>query len=115
MPDCQIRIQGGAEGFACQPGESLLRGMIRQGKRCIPAGCLGGGCGICRIRVREGTWRETGPMSRAQVSTEEVSDGVVLACRTAPLSDLDIELLGRKPLAGKVGPFGRDEQGPALA
>ena len=73
--------------FACAPETSVLVAMGRQRIRAILAGCHGGGCGICRIRVLEGDF-ECGRMSRAHVSEEAQADGVALACRTYPRSDL---------------------------
>ena len=34
------------------PGDDhLLRGMERLGRRGIPVGCRGGGCGVCKVQV----------------------------------------------------------------
>jgi ferredoxin len=61
--------------------------MERQKLSLVPVGCRGGGCGICRVRVIEGTYR-TGKMSRRHVSEEDLAKGYALACRLYPTSDL---------------------------
>ena len=79
----------GAHDFLCASDVPVLVAMGRQGVRAIRAGCHGGGCGVCRIRVIAGEFT-AGRMSRAHVSEEDQADGVTLACRTYPLSDLDV-------------------------
>ncbi|WP_423382331.1 2Fe-2S iron-sulfur cluster-binding protein [Burkholderia sp. LMG 32019] len=83
------------ERYACASGESLLAGMARLGRRGIPAGCLNGGCGVCKVRVLRGAVHRLGPISRAHVSAEEERDGYALACRVAPDGDVDLEVAGR--------------------
>jgi ferredoxin len=78
--------------FDCQAEETVLSAMQGNGFNCIPVGCCGGGCGICKVRVLEGIY-DTKVMSRAQVSLEEENQGIVLACRTLPNSALKIERL----------------------
>ena len=75
------------ERFCGRHGETLLSIFERENCSFVPAGCRGGGCGICKIRVRSGSYR-LGKMSRAHVSDEERADGVALACRVYPQSDL---------------------------
>ena len=81
------------ERFECRPGESVLHGMARLGKRGIPVGCRGGGCGICRVRVVSGSY-ERRTMSRAHVTACDEAAGVVLACRIRPESALEIRAIG---------------------
>ena len=78
--------------------------MVSIGVRGIPSGCHGGGCGVCKIKVISGCV-ETGNMSREKVSLEEECQGVCLACRARPLSDLLIEPLEKleKPIMRKYG------------
>ena len=57
----------------------------------LPVGCRRGGCGVCRVRVREGNFTRD-PMSRAHVSAEEEAGGVVLACCIYPRSELSLRL-----------------------
>lgn len=90
-----IRVLPTGEAYLCSEGETLLQGMARLGRKGIPAGCLNGGCGVCKIRVRTGRVRKTGAMSRAHVSLEEEAAGVCLACRVAPTEGLELEVVGK--------------------
>lgn len=88
-------IGGGEAQYICRKNETLLQGMLRLGCKGIPVGCLGGGCGVCKIRIRQGAIHELGPMSRAHISVEEEEQKVYLACRIAPVEALEIEVLSR--------------------
>ncbi|TVO57231.1 2Fe-2S iron-sulfur cluster-binding protein [Denitromonas halophila] len=89
-----IRLLNTADSFACRSDESVLYAMELLGYRGIPVGCRGGGCGVCRVRVRSGQYTVR-KMSRACVSEAEEAVGVVLACKLIPHSDLDLEVLGK--------------------
>ncbi len=89
----EILITDTGERFACTPGENLLKAMERLNRRGIPVGCRGGGCGVCKIRVRRGQYTAL-KMSRAHVSAEEEASGVGLACRILPTSDLELQVQG---------------------
>jgi ferredoxin len=82
------------ETYACSSEETLLHGMARIGRKGIPAGCLNGGCGVCKVTIRSGNLRKTGAMSRAHISEQDEAKGVVLACRVAPLGDIELEVMG---------------------
>ncbi len=58
-------------------------------------GCRGGGCGICRVKVIEGTF-ETGLMSASQITPEDLANGEALACKLFPTSDLVIDVMGKR-------------------
>lgn len=89
-----IRLLQTGEIYLCSSAETLLQGMARIGRKGIPAGCLNGGCGVCKVVIRSGSVTKTGAMSRAHVSEQEEAQGVVLACRVAPLCDIDLEVMG---------------------
>lgn len=89
-----IHIADTDEHYPCADGDNLLRAMEALGRRGIPVGCRGGGCGVCKVRIREGRIH-TLKMSRAQVSASEQEHGIVLACRAFPLSDLSLEVIGK--------------------
>ena len=93
---CRITIQDTGETYLCGEGQHLLNGMASMGKKGIPSGCHGGGCGVCKIRIKgpKSAYR-TLPMSREHVSPQEEREGVALACRTFPLADLQLEVLGK--------------------
>ncbi|MBB6447273.1 CDP-4-dehydro-6-deoxyglucose reductase [Bacillus benzoevorans] len=62
----------------------------------IPYGCNGGGCGICKMRVVKGQYKLTDAAAKA-LSEEEKKNGHVFLCQTYPLSDLQLELIGKQP------------------
>ncbi|MBV2133336.1 2Fe-2S iron-sulfur cluster binding domain-containing protein [Pseudomonas sp. MAP12] len=87
---------GGQANYLCRENETLLRGMLRLGCKGIPVGCLGGGCGVCKIKILKGTVRKLGPMSRAHITVEEEKNGCCLACKVAPVESVEIEVLSKK-------------------
>ncbi|TFI04074.1 2Fe-2S iron-sulfur cluster binding domain-containing protein [Thiopseudomonas sp. 4R-3cl] len=88
-----ITIDDTQESFRCLAERSVLQGMEALGKRGIPVGCRQGGCGVCKVRVLEGSYAKR-VMSRAHVSAEEEAEGCVLSCRIKPTSDLRVAVLG---------------------
>ncbi|AQZ94357.1 2Fe-2S iron-sulfur cluster-binding protein [Halopseudomonas phragmitis] len=76
--------------FSCSREQSLLKAMELAGKRCIPVGCRGGGCGLCKVQVVSGEF-SCGPMSKKHVDEQSRRCGQVLACRVYPLTDLTFE------------------------
>ena len=90
----KVVIEETGESFRCSPQESLLVGMERLGKKGIPVGCRGGGCGVCKVEIIDGTYQKR-VMSRDYVSVEDEAAGRVLACRIKPTSDLLIRVLGK--------------------
>lgn len=92
--------------YACAETETLLQGMARTGRKGIPVGCLGGGCGVCKVKVKAGNVHLVGPMSRAHVSAAEELEGICLACRVAPRANVEVEVLGKlKKALGKAPGF----------
>ena len=104
-PKVTIHLQQTGESYPCAMTETLLAGMVRLGRRGIPVGCDNGGCGVCKVRVLEGSYHKR-VMSRAYVSAEEEADGCVLSCRGKPTSDLRISVVGsmKKNVCRVVGP-----------
>ncbi|MCF8478841.1 MAG: 2Fe-2S iron-sulfur cluster binding domain-containing protein [Rhodospirillum sp.] len=80
--------------FTCDGGQSVLHAMAAKGRKGIPLGCRGGGCGVCKIKVLSGQYAGE-IMSRAHVGEEDERDGVGLACRIRPRSDLMVRVLGK--------------------
>jgi 3-phenylpropionate/trans-cinnamate dioxygenase ferredoxin reductase subunit len=89
-----LLVQTG-EVYTCRERETLLEGMCRLGRRGIPVGCLGGGCGICKVRVVRGEVVRIGPISRAHISEEEEGQGYTLACRAAAKGSVTLEVVGK--------------------
>ena len=90
----RITIIDTGEKFECRDGESILNAMVKLGRKGIPSGCHGGGCGVCKIHVEGGDYRAWA-MSREHVSVKEEADGIALACRSFPSSDLSVKVLGK--------------------
>lgn len=90
-----VRILQSGEEYSCHGSETLLSGMARLGRKGIPAGCLNGGCGVCKVAIRKGRWHKSGPMSRTHISEEEEAQGVALACRIVPDEDVELEVIGK--------------------
>lgn len=105
-PCSKVRVSVSQTGdcFDCATTESLLAGMLRLGRKGIPAGCVSGGCGVCKVRIVEGAVQSLGPISRAHVSTEEEANGYTLACRVAPTQAVCLEVAARlrKPFLGSA-------------
>lgn len=76
--------------FDCREGQSILAGMERAGIKEL-AGCRGGGCGICKVKVRGSI--STCKMSAGHIGEAERREGIVLACCAYPRSDLYIEIV----------------------
>lgn len=91
-PKHAIHLSSTGESYPCAEGQDVLRAMETLGRRGIPVGCRNGGCGLCKVRITHGEFAQ-GRMSRAFVSATEEDDGVVLACRVFPRSDLAIDPL----------------------
>ena len=94
MPAHNITIVDIGETYRCPDTRSVLEGMEALGRKGIPVGCRGGGCGVCKIQVQSGTFHKRA-MSRAHVTAEEEASGTVLACRIRPTSDMTLAVLGR--------------------
>ena len=90
----QITIDDTGESFGCKVDQHVLSAMSQMGKKGIPSGCHGGGCGVCKVKITEGQY-EAKVMSRAHVSIDEESAGCVLACRVFPSSDLHLDVVGK--------------------
>lgn len=89
-----VLIEETGETYRCSPQETLLAGMERLGKKGIPVGCRGGGCGVCKVEITSGTYVKR-VMSRDYISLEDEAAGRVLACRVRPTSDITLRVLGK--------------------
>ena len=93
MNHYQITLKNASITYDCLADQSLLNGMEQLGIKGIPVGCRNGGCGVCKVHILEGAYK-TKKMSRAHISETEQDDGVVLACRCNPVSNLILEVIG---------------------
>jgi CDP-4-dehydro-6-deoxyglucose reductase, E3 len=78
------------EVLPCAPGETVLGAILRSGAR-VYYGCMGGGCGVCKMRLVSGQL-DYGRYSVAVLSEVERQKGFFLSCQARPLSDLTIQL-----------------------
>lgn len=90
----RVTILDTGESFACASSESALNALARSGRRGIPSGCRGGGCGVCKVEVVAGEFGRR-PMSRAHVSPADEASGRVLACCIYPQGDLALRVIGK--------------------
>jgi ferredoxin len=86
----RILLAGGQRELQCEPGQTVLGAAIAAGVDWLPIGCRGGGCGVCRVAVRGGSY-ETGRMSKRHVTSDDESVVFALSCRVYPTSDLELE------------------------
>ena len=94
-PKLTVHVALTEESYPWTTTEGLLSGMLRLGRKGIPVGCVNGGCGVCKVRIVEGSVTSLGPVSRAHVSREEEQSGCTLACRVAPATEVRLEVIGK--------------------
>lgn len=99
-----IRLQNVDEVFFCFEGQSILDALQSVHDDKIDAGCFGGGCGVCKIKIQNGDY-ECAAMSKKHVCDQQAADGFSLACQTFPTSDVEIEVCRQIPakLGSKFG------------
>jgi ferredoxin len=109
-----VTIPDSGESFRCKTSQTVLNAMVAMGRRGIPSGCHGGGCGVCKIIVRKGTF-DTLPLSRAHVSEAEEQRGYSLACWLArTTTPHDIAFVGGATMGFHHCAFFLDEWGDVL-
>ncbi|MDZ4253351.1 MAG: 2Fe-2S iron-sulfur cluster-binding protein [Sulfuritalea sp.] len=89
-----VTIEDTCETYRNSDRNTVLEGMAALGRKGIPLGCCGGGCGVCKIEIVSGSYRKR-VMSRAHVSIEDEAANRVLACRVWPTSDLRLRVIGK--------------------
>lgn len=90
--DLAMTMIGVEETFPCRTGQSLLDALILARRTAVKVGCRNGGCGVCRVRITQGRY-ESGRMTRSRISEAEEAQGIVLACRIYPGTDLAFEAM----------------------
>ena len=60
-PKVTVEVAQTGESYLCATDESLLKGMLRLGRKGIPVGCVNGGCGVCKVRIVEGQVKSLRP------------------------------------------------------
>ncbi|MEB3022121.1 2Fe-2S iron-sulfur cluster-binding protein [[Mycobacterium] crassicus] len=81
-----LRMQPGNVELTVHENESILDAIIRGGYTCR-FGCRRGGCGQCKADLVSGEVEYRKKVADSVLSEEERADGVVLTCRTHPVSD----------------------------
>ena len=79
-----IVIEDTGEKFACSPERNVLKAMEQLGRKGIPVGCRGGGCGVCRVQVLGDGHYRTGKMSREQVPVQDEETGHLSGVQAVP-------------------------------
>lgn len=87
----RIVIAEDQQELMCSDSQNILLAAITNGIRSIERGCLGGGCGLCKVQVESGSY-QLGLSSVHALPLEEREKGYVLACKTVPTSDLTIRI-----------------------
>ncbi|MFC3884007.1 2Fe-2S iron-sulfur cluster-binding protein [Bacillus songklensis] len=86
----QVTIDG--EAVFCSGDSSVLDAARKNFVR-FPYGCCAGGCGMCKMKITAGDY-EFGVSSKAVLTDSEREKGYALACKTYPLSDLTVKIVG---------------------
>ena len=88
-----VLIEDSGETVLCETRDNVLRAMEALGRRGIPVGCRGGGCGVCKVQVLSGSYTKR-VMSREYVSEQDEVKGCVLACRVRPTNEITLRVIG---------------------
>lgn len=102
-----VTIEDDGSSYRCSESLTLLEGMESLGKKGIPVGCRGGGCGVCKVQVLTGSYTKR-VMSREHISESDEAQGCVLACRVRPTSPIGLRVIGpmKKNVCRAVEPSG---------
>ncbi|MEI2777998.1 MAG: 2Fe-2S iron-sulfur cluster-binding protein [Tetrasphaera sp.] len=91
MPTVTIDPTG--EVIYLDPEETVLSGLYKAGYA-YTIGCRRGGCAICKVDCRAGSFTYNRPIADTVLSDEERTDGTCLSCRAVPESDITIRMRG---------------------
>jgi ferredoxin-NADP reductase/ferredoxin len=75
--------------FVCEDSESLVDGASRA-NILLPSMCRQGSCGVCGVTCVSGDYKMD-DYNHVVVTDEEAAQGAILACRTYPRGDLQLE------------------------
>ncbi len=90
MYNITFLYKGQSHQFSCVAKEDILS-AARTSFVALPAGCRGGGCGMCKVKVIEGTF-EKGLCSKAVLTAQDEEKNYTLACKTFPHSNMKIAI-----------------------
>ena len=84
-------------------GDVTLLSLLRRNGTLLESPCNGKGlCGKCKVRILSGPVSALAESERRLLSSEELAEGIRLACATVPLGPVTLdplELLGSRPTA----------------
>lgn len=86
-----VKVRQLAEPLAVAGGETILAAALAAGHD-YPCGCQSGNCGACKSALIAGEVEMT-PYSEYALSAEEKAAGLILACRSVPVSDAEVAWL----------------------
>ena len=89
--DFTVTIKGHDSPVTVEMGRTILDAGVEQGAP-FPYSCRAGNCGTCKCRLVSGEV-EMSPYSEFALSEAEKEQGLILACRSVPWEDCEIELL----------------------
>ncbi|WPL16388.1 Na(+)-translocating NADH-quinone reductase subunit F [Thiorhodovibrio winogradskyi] len=93
MSSLIVRTTGQTHRLDCEPGQSLLAGLLAA-EIPLRVGCNGsGGCGLCLVRVIAGRADAPTPVEALHLEEPQLAAGVRLACQIVPRGDLELEIL----------------------
>ncbi len=84
-----VTIEQAAVPITVEIGQTILEAAIGVGIP-YPHGCRSGNCGACKSRLISGEV-EMSPYSEFALTADERDNGLVLACRSVPWEDAEIE------------------------
>ena len=84
----RVMIRPYGASFDCYPGETLLEASRKSGLVLVNS-CQRGECGSCKVRIRKGRIR-LAPFMLSALSMPEIDADYTLACRSYPLTDVEI-------------------------
>src|ERR1700732_2435275 len=82
----RISIRQHDGSIEVEPGQTILEAALAQGVP-YPHGCRSGNCGACKSRLESGEV-DLAPHSEFALSAAERAEGLILACRAVPWSDV---------------------------
>jgi len=93
----KVTIRNAGRTIAVEPGQSILEAAILAGID-YPCSCQSGTCGSCKSELIAGEV-DMSPYADFALLAEERTDGMILACRAAPLADCDVAWIEPDDLA----------------
>jgi ferredoxin-NAD(P)+ reductase (naphthalene dioxygenase ferredoxin-specific) len=87
-----VTIRQHGHPFAVEPGETILEAALARGVP-YPHGCRSGNCGACKSALEAGEV-DLAPYSEYALTAQERGQGLILACRATPWSDVTVSWLG---------------------